>query len=197
MLLPLLPPAAKYRCEVTDVEGLVQHKHVTLGEPGLRSVTLFQDHYCVPHVAVRKVNLGVGPIWIPTQTPLYRALDPQQMFQERYPISLGLPGGGGGGGCPSSVPLNHTVLDVTVRQQLPQFDLNSALREFHPTSMLLLKVWSCPRRPHFIRLHQHLDRRVTWLASYAHCLLHIRPEADRFKEAGEDVGRFMQPLRLG
>ena len=62
VMLPLLPPAAKGRREVLAVEGLVRHKHVTLGAPGVRSDTLIQYHDCVPHMAVYKVNPEVGPI---------------------------------------------------------------------------------------------------------------------------------------
>ena len=38
------------------------YKHVALGVPGVRSVTLLQDHNCVQHMAVRKVNPDVGPV---------------------------------------------------------------------------------------------------------------------------------------
>ena len=47
---------------MTAVEGLVRHKYVTLEAPGVRLVPFLQDHYCVPHVAVRKVKLELGPI---------------------------------------------------------------------------------------------------------------------------------------
>ena len=70
------------------VEGLVQHKHVTLGAPRVRSVPFLQDHYCVPRVAVWKVNPGVGLILGPCQSPLHRAPEPQQTFRERYPIKI-------------------------------------------------------------------------------------------------------------
>ena len=42
--LPFLPTESKGRHEVPAVEGLVQHKHVALGAPGVGSVTLLQDH---------------------------------------------------------------------------------------------------------------------------------------------------------
>ena len=45
-----------------SVEGLVGNKHVALGAPGVGSVTLLQDHYCVPHMTVRKVNREVGAV---------------------------------------------------------------------------------------------------------------------------------------
>ena len=38
------------------------HKHVALGEMGVGSVTLLQDHIFFLHVAVRKVNQDVGPV---------------------------------------------------------------------------------------------------------------------------------------
>ena len=44
------------------VEVLVLHKQVTSGAPGVGLVPYLQDHYCVPHMAVPKMNLEVGPI---------------------------------------------------------------------------------------------------------------------------------------
>ena len=52
----------KGRREVPAVGGLVRHKHVTIGTPGVRLVTLLQDHNYILRVAVRKVNPEVGPI---------------------------------------------------------------------------------------------------------------------------------------
>ena len=49
--LPFLSPLEKFRYKVPDVEGLVLYKHVTLGAPGVRSVNLLQDHYCVPRLS--------------------------------------------------------------------------------------------------------------------------------------------------
>ena len=88
---------------------------MALGAPEVRL-----DHNCVPCVAVRKVNLEVGPILSPTQAPLYQAPEPQQKFQDRDQISLGLPGGW----CVSAPPPpliqpSHAVLALTVRQQQP------------------------------------------------------------------------------
>ena len=60
--LPFLPPVIKGRHEVPAVEVLVQYTHVALGSPGVILVTLLQDHYCVLHLAVRKVNPEVGLI---------------------------------------------------------------------------------------------------------------------------------------
>ena len=60
--LPFLSPAAKVYPELPVLEGLMQQKHVTLGAPGVRLVTLLQDHYCVPIMAVRKVNPEVSTI---------------------------------------------------------------------------------------------------------------------------------------
>ena len=62
MPLPLRSQSAGIRCQVPSVEGIVWHKNVTLGAHGVRSVPLLQDNYCVPRVAVRKVNPEVGPI---------------------------------------------------------------------------------------------------------------------------------------
>ena len=38
------------------------HKHVAIGAMGVRSVTLVQDHNCVPHMEVCKVNPEVDPV---------------------------------------------------------------------------------------------------------------------------------------
>ena len=72
------------------VEGLVWHKHVTLGAPGVWLVPLLQDHYCVLHLVVRKVNPEVGPILSPSQAHLYRAPEPQQTFWGRDLVSFAL-----------------------------------------------------------------------------------------------------------
>ena len=69
---------------------------------GVRLVPLLQDHYCVPRMAVSKVNPEVGTIWVPSQAPLYQAPDPQQIFWGGYSINLGLPEGGGGGSLPGT-----------------------------------------------------------------------------------------------
>ena len=63
------------------IKSLVQQKHVTLGEPGVRSVNLLQYNYCVPHVAVRKLKPEVGPIRSLSQATLYWVQDPQQTFR--------------------------------------------------------------------------------------------------------------------
>ena len=42
--------------EVPAAEGIVGHKHVALGAPGVRSVTLLQYHNFFLNMAVRKVN---------------------------------------------------------------------------------------------------------------------------------------------
>ena len=44
--IPFFSPAAKGRREVLAVEGLVQHKHVTLGAPGVNSFTFLHDKGC-------------------------------------------------------------------------------------------------------------------------------------------------------
>ena len=69
MPLIFLSPSEEDRCKVPAVEGLVRYKNVTLGEPGVSSVTLIQGHDCVPRMVVHKVNPEVGPILSPTQAP--------------------------------------------------------------------------------------------------------------------------------
>ena len=54
--LPLHSPSAEGCCKVPAVKGLLWHKHVALRSSGVRAVTLLQDHNCIPHVEVCKVN---------------------------------------------------------------------------------------------------------------------------------------------
>ena len=67
---PLHYPLAKVRLKVPAVKDILGHKHVALGAPGAGSVTLLQDHNCILHVAMCKVNPEVGPTGRPTQAPL-------------------------------------------------------------------------------------------------------------------------------
>ena len=60
--LLLLSLVERVSREVLSVEGPMGHKHVTLGAPGVRLVTLLQDQICVPKMAVRKFNPEVGPV---------------------------------------------------------------------------------------------------------------------------------------
>ena len=90
----------------------MRHKHVAIGAPEVRSVTLLQNHDCVLHMVVHKMNPQVGLIWIPTQAPLYRASDLQQTFFQRDLLSLVLPKGGGG-----LVPLTHYMMALAVHHQ--------------------------------------------------------------------------------
>ena len=58
--LPLHSLLAKFRRKVLAVKGLLGHKHVALGAPGVGLVTLRQDHNCILHMGVFKVNPDVG-----------------------------------------------------------------------------------------------------------------------------------------
>ena len=86
------------------VKGLLGHKNVALGAPGIGLVALLQDQNCILHVAVCKVNPEVGPTRSPTHSPRYRSPDPQQVFWEVHPESLGLPGEWGGEVLPPGHP---------------------------------------------------------------------------------------------
>ena len=123
-------------------------KNVTLGAPGVHVLSLLQDHYCVPCVAVCKVNPEVGPIDKPSQEHLYRAPEPHQRFWDGYPVSLGLPGGVGGGGEEGGSlprpPQHHSVLALTVRHQRPCQELQPTLWEVHPPPLPLSKGWPLP-----------------------------------------------------
>ena len=41
-------------------EGRPWDEHVAVGAAGVDKVSLLQDHYCIPHVAVYKVDLEIG-----------------------------------------------------------------------------------------------------------------------------------------
>ena len=69
--LPLRSLSAEGRCHMPAIEGVAWHKHVTLGAPGVGSVPFLQDNYCVLRVAVRKLKPEVGPVQIPSQSPLH------------------------------------------------------------------------------------------------------------------------------
>ena len=56
-----MPP---FKCHTGD-------KHVTVGESGVGSVSLLQNHYFIPHVMVYKVYPEVDP----TRIPHHEALD--------------------------------------------------------------------------------------------------------------------------
>ena len=47
--------------QVQVFEGLLWHKHVALRAPGVGEYTFLQDHNCIPHVEVCKVNPEVSP----------------------------------------------------------------------------------------------------------------------------------------
>ena len=79
------PPCGKRHLQGAGRWGLyvtqICHTWGTRGRVGY----LIQDHDCVPYMVVRKVNMVVGQIWIPTHTPLYRSTERHQTFQEIYP----------------------------------------------------------------------------------------------------------------
>ena len=75
--IPLHYPYAECCCQVPDFKGLLWHKHVALGEPGVGAVNLLQDHNYIPHVVVRKVNPEVGPTWRPSEAPFCQAPEPR------------------------------------------------------------------------------------------------------------------------
>ena len=60
--IPLLSSASNVSHELPPVKGLVLHKNVALGAPGVGLIALIQDHNCVPHMEVCKVNPEVGPV---------------------------------------------------------------------------------------------------------------------------------------
>ena len=93
-------------------------------------------------------------------TPLLVTIAATYVLGNR-PGKFGPPWGGGWG---FPVPPTHAVLDLTVRQQRPRCDLNSALRAVHPPPLSLLKGFTCPRCMPLVRFHRHTARRVAWLA---------------------------------
>ena len=59
--MPLHSPSIEGCCKVLAVKGLLWENNSALRAPGGGEVTLLQDHNCIPHMAVCKVNLEVGP----------------------------------------------------------------------------------------------------------------------------------------
>ena len=81
-------------------------------------VTLLQDHNCVPHVVVRKVNPEVGPASRSPLAPLHWSFEARQRRQERNPISLDLPQGGGAE--VSLAPPSLAVLPLAMNFGMPR-----------------------------------------------------------------------------
>ena len=89
------------------------------------------------------------------------------------------------GGFPA--PPTHAVMALMIHQQQPRCNLNSALRKLHPHPLLLPKCQPCPCSQPLIRIHQHPDRRLVWLASHTRHLACIFPEANPVEEAFKDA----------
>ena len=45
---------------MTEVKGLLWHKHIALKSHVVGAATLLHDHNFIPNVAVRKVNTDIG-----------------------------------------------------------------------------------------------------------------------------------------
>ena len=131
------------------------------------------------------MNPEVGPTRCPTQAPHYQAPDPRQVFWEGDLLIMSLPGEGEGGYplCPPT----HAVMTLMIHQQQPRCNLNSALRKLHPHPLLLPKCQPCPCSQPLIRIQQHPDRRLVWLASHTRHLACIFPEANPVEEAFKDA----------
>ena len=83
---------------------MLRNGHISFGAYGVGPVPLLQDHKCVPHVIVNKVNPDVGPVHFSSLTPLHRL--PESFHNicygdPIYMVLLGWVGGwvdrGGGG----------------------------------------------------------------------------------------------------
>ena len=64
---------------------------------------------------------------------------------------------------------------------------HSALWEFHPTPLALLKRWTFTRHPSHIGFLQHPPWRVEWLAYHDNRIYRVFMQADPVEEANEDV----------
>ena len=87
------------------IEILLSNKNVAFGALGELTVPFLQNHNCVPHVAVHKLNLEVGTVCLSSPEPIYRVPESCQSLWEVYLIDLGLPGGGVRSLHPSPLPL--------------------------------------------------------------------------------------------
>ena len=154
----------------------MRQKRVALGVPGVSSVTFLQDHICVLHMEVQSEPRGWSGLKPRTGTSLSGTGAATNFFGKRPGKFVPPRGGVGGGGF--LVPPNHAMLALMLRQQQPSRDLNSSIQSVYPPPLSILKLWPFPRPPPPIRIHQHLDRRVAWLASHAHRLPRICHEVD-------------------
>ena len=142
--------------------------------PSIYQFPLLQDHNCVPHVVMQKVNPDVGPVFCPLQTPLCQVPELPQKFWGGYPIGPGLHGGGGWWSYPlPMLTLSHSVLTLTVRQQRYHCDIHSVLQSLDLHYLPLPIGWYHPRCSSLIIHHQHVVRRVAWLVCHSHRLPRI------------------------
>ena len=81
-----LSPPSDLSGGVASVEVPPGKKYVTFRASGVGSVTLLQDHKCVPHMTVHKMDLEVGLDRIPPPTPLYLSPNHIQSIWEGNPV---------------------------------------------------------------------------------------------------------------
>ena len=65
-----IPPPTELSGEVAAIEVPSGHKNVAFRASRVGSVTLLQDHMCIPHVVVQKMDPEVGPDHRVLLTPL-------------------------------------------------------------------------------------------------------------------------------
>ena len=107
----------------------------------------------------------------------------------KIPGKFGPPRGGQGGGSSPLPPRPTPHWIWWCFSSDPAATPKSALWACHPSPLLLLKCWPRPRCPPLEFFQGHPDRRVARLTDHTYRLPRVRPEADPFEEAGEDVER--------
>ena len=70
MAFELITLPADLRGGVVTIKVPPGYKYVSYGASGEGAVILLQDHRCISHLAVQKIDLEVGPDFRPPLTPL-------------------------------------------------------------------------------------------------------------------------------
>ena len=88
--LPLQSPCVERYHYVAAVQLRIRYGHVIDRSVGLRAVPFLQNHYCVMHVTVRKVDSEVGMHHRPTLAVLHWEPDGDGRFREGDHIYPGI-----------------------------------------------------------------------------------------------------------
>ena len=97
---------------------------------------------------------------------------------------------------PLVTPL-HAVLTLTMRHKVSRHQLHPTVWALYLPLQPLPVQGSDPCHTLYVRRLRQYNRGLSWTAGLAHCLLHIRVEADPLNEICENVEFSLQPLLLG